>query len=101
VKVTGDPLGPACGAWHVCGLAKLSLPRKTRAVDRSVDRLVRLLEVPSALMLLIFFEIQKQERAAKKSKYLYTARTKANKKLRRLPGRILNAPDYEKQSAAL
>ena len=26
--------------WHVCDLAKLDLPRKNRAVDRSVDRLV-------------------------------------------------------------
>ena len=42
VEVTGDPLEAACGAWHVCGLAKLDIPRKSRAVDRSVDRLVRL-----------------------------------------------------------
>ena len=27
--------------WHVCDLIKLGLPRKSRAVDRSVDRLVR------------------------------------------------------------
>ena len=26
VEVTGDPLEAACGAWHVCDLAKLGLP---------------------------------------------------------------------------